>query len=140
MTNLIQHNYFSGYRDIFGARAFRDDIHRRKTWTEWIDLKKDQKYYLQSKYVEGTGSGADSFDFEEEDGFVSGADQAESTESPNTQEQVDVSVNIDAAPAAKEKPKAKPKVKAVPVEEPEDVPSATTNDELAAEIAKLVGE
>ena len=92
------------------------------------------------QYVEGTGSGADSFDFEEEDGFVSGADQAESTESPNTQEQVDVSVNIDAAPAAKEKPKAKPKIKPVPVEEPEDVPSTTTNDELAAEIAKLVGE
>ena len=35
---------------------------------------------------------------------------------------------------------AKPKIKPVPVEEPEDVPSTTTNDELAAEIAKLVGE
>ena len=132
---MIDHNIFGGSElKVGGLLAF----YSSPAIGCGVTLRLQAVQVIQ--YVEGTGSGADSFDFEEEDGFVSGADQAESTESPNTQEQVDVSVNIDAAPAAKEKPKAKPKAKPVPVEEPEDVPSATTNDELAAEIAKLVGE
>ena len=81
------------------------------------------------EYVQGASNGADSFDFEEEEGFVF-------TESQDTEEQVDVSVNVDAAPAAK--PKPKPKAKPTPVEEPEDVPVVSSDEDLASEIAKLV--
>jgi len=90
------------------------------------------------QYVQGTSDGADSFDFEEEEGFV--FTESQDAESSSTEEQVDVTVNIDAAPAAEEKPKAKPKAKPVPVEEPEDVPVVSSDDDLANEIAKLVGE
>jgi len=90
------------------------------------------------QYVQGTSDGADSFDFEEEEGFV--FTESEDAESSSTEEQVDVSVNVDAAPAAEEKQKAKPKAKPAPVEEPEDVPVVSSDDDLASEIAKLVGE
>ena len=86
------------------------------------------------QYVQGTSNGADSFDFEEEEGFV--FSDVGDAESSNIEEQVDVSVNVDAAPAAK--PKRKAKAKPTPVQEPEDVPVVSSDDDLASEIAKLV--
>lgn len=86
------------------------------------------------QYVQGASNGADSFDFEEEEGFV--FSDVGDAESSNIEEQVDVSVNVDAAPAAKPKPKAK--AKPTPVQEPEDVPVVSSDDDLASEIAKLV--
>jgi len=90
-------------------------------------------------YVEGT-SGADSFGFEEEEGF-SDSSAAASEESIDTQE--DVQLNIVETPAeVKPKAVAKPKPKAVPkpapVEEPAPATAVSSQDELANEIAKLV--
>ena len=89
------------------------------------------------QYVEGS-SGADSFGFEEVEGFSANEDATASTD---TQE--DVQLNIVETPAeTKPKAVAKPKAvpKQVPVEEPAPATAVSSQDELASEIAKLVGD
>ena len=81
------------------------------------------------QYVEGT-SGADSFGFEETEGFTDvGATAA-------------TAATATAATAAKAVAKPKPKAvaKPAPVEEPAPAAVVSSQDELANEIAKLVGD
>jgi len=91
------------------------------------------------QYVEGT-SGADSFGFEETEGFSDGS-VAASEESANTQEDVQLNiVEAEPKPKAVAKPKPKTVAKPAPVEEPAPAAVVSSQDELANEIAKLVGD
>ena len=94
-------------------------------------------------YVEGT-SGADSFGFEEIEGFsAEDSEAAPAAITADTQEEVQLNiVETEPKPKAVAKPKPKPKavVKPAPVEEPAPATAVSSQDELANEIAKLVGD
>jgi len=133
---MVNHNIWGGSElKVNGAIAF----YSSPSIGQGVTLRLRAVQVIQ--YVEGS-DGAGKFNFEEEDGYVSAV--SDSVES-DTEEQVDISVNVPAAAAEEDKPvkpvaKAKPKAKPVPVEEPEDVSVVSSDDDLAAEIAKLVGE
>jgi len=93
------------------------------------------------QYVEGT-SGADSFGFEETEGFTDvGATAASAADSTDTQEDVQLNiVEAEPKPKAVAKPKPKAVAKPAPVEEPAPAAVVSSQDELANEIAKLVGD
>jgi hypothetical protein len=130
---MINHNIWGGSEiKVNGAIAF----YSSPSIGQGVTLRLRAVQVIQ--YVEGS-DGASKFNFEEEDGYVTTSSSEEESEAP---EQVDVSVNVPAAQAEESKPVAKPKpaAKPVPIEEPEDIPVASSDDDLAAEIAKLVGE
>jgi hypothetical protein len=130
---MINHNIWGGSEiKVNGAIAF----YSSPSIGQGVTLRLRAVQVIQ--YVEGS-DGAGKFNFEEEDGYVATSSSEEESEAP---EQVDVSVNVPAAQAEESKPVAKPKpaAKPVPIEEPEDIPVASSDDDLAAEIAKLVGE
>jgi hypothetical protein len=130
---MINHNIWGGSEiKVNGAIAF----YSSPSIGQGVTLRLRAVQVIQ--YVEGS-DGAGKFNFEEEDGYVTTSSSEEESEAP---EQVDVSVNVPAAQAEESKPVAKPKpaAKPVPIEEPEDIPVASSDDDLAAEIAKLVGE
>jgi hypothetical protein len=54
LTKLIEHTSHSSYRDFWGPSNFVDG--GRKTWSEWIELKKANHYYLEGSYAENGGS------------------------------------------------------------------------------------
>ena len=130
---MVNHNIWGGSEiKVNGAIAF----YSSPSIGQGVTLRLRAVQVIQ--YVEGS-DGAGKFNFEEEDGYVTTSSSEEESEAP---EQVDVSVNVPAAQAEESKPVAKPKpaAKPVPIEEPEDIPVASSDDDLAAEIAKLVGE
>jgi hypothetical protein len=130
---MINHNIWGGSEiKVNGAIAF----YSSPSIGQGVTLRLRAVQVIQ--YVEGS-DGAGKFNFEEEDGYVTTSSSEEESEAP---EQVDVSVNVPAAQAEESKPvaKSKPAAKPVPIEEPEDIPVASSDDDLAAEIAKLVGE
>jgi len=130
---MINHNIWGGSEiKVNGAIAF----YSSPSIGQGVTLRLRAVQVIQ--YVEGS-DGASKFNFEEEDGYVTTSSSEEESEAP---EQVDVSVNVPAAQAEESKPvaKSKPAAKPVPIEEPEDIPVASSDDDLAAEIAKLVGE
>ena len=57
LTTLLDHDYYNNYRDYFAARNY--EVGGRKTWSEWIELKKGEHYYLVGSHAEGYGG--DSF-------------------------------------------------------------------------------
>jgi hypothetical protein len=130
---MINHNIWGGSEiKVNGAIAF----YSSPSIGQGVTLRLRAVQVIQ--YVEGS-DGAGKFNFEEEDGYVTTSSSEEESEAP---EQVDISVNVPAAQAEESKPvaKSKPAAKPVPIEEPEDIPVASSDDDLAAEIAKLVGE
>jgi hypothetical protein len=130
---MVNHNIWGGSEiKVNGAIAF----YSSPSIGQGVTLRLRAVQVIQ--YVEGS-DGAGKFNFEEEDGYVAASSSEEESEAP---EQVDISVNVPAAQAEESKPVAKPKpaAKPVPIEEPEDIPVASSDDDLAAEIAKLVGE
>jgi len=130
---MINHNIWGGSEiKVNGAIAF----YSSPSIGQGVTLRLRAVQVIQ--YVEGS-DGASKFNFEEEDGYVSTSSSEEESEAP---EQVDISVNVPAVQAEESKPVAKPKpaAKPVPIEEPEDIPVVSSDDDLAAEIAKLVGE
>jgi len=130
---MINHNIWGGSEiKVNGAIAF----YSSPSIGQGVTLRLRAVQVIQ--YVEGS-DGASKFNFEEEDGYVATSSSEEESEAP---EQVDISVNVPAVQAEESKPVAKPKpaAKPVPIEEPEDIPVVSSDDDLAAEIAKLVGE
>ena len=127
---MVNHNIWGGSEiKVNGAIAF----YSSPSIGQGVTLRLRAVQVIQ--YVEGS-DGAGKFNFEEEDGYVATSSSEEESEAP---EQVDVSVNVPAAQAEEDKP-AKTKAKPAPVEEAVEPAVVSDGDELAAEIAKLVGE
>ena len=56
LVELLHIKYATTYRDYFEHRNLRTNRYQRSTWTEWIELKKGQNYYLETKYYEAGGN------------------------------------------------------------------------------------
>jgi len=53
LTTLLTHMTEDIYRDYWSSKNFIEGPDHRAYWSEWIELKKGEHYYLEGRYASG---------------------------------------------------------------------------------------
>lgn len=55
LTTLLTHLTEDVYRDYWSSKNFITGADHRAYWSEWVELKKGENYYLEGRYASGKG-------------------------------------------------------------------------------------